>query len=342
VAGHQASMYRYSRGQAGQGSLPRPAWGSGSHGGRAASPEPGGLVAGGSGTPMGNGGELAAKERLGATSQDEVILQLENELAELRNACAWKDQRIAELSRTDTSSARLKRDIRQLASELHSTRQQLSEALGEAQARSEVRDGAGVPPRSVVDGPSTAGASGAADKNAAELVGKVSELQEENRQLREALAQLKMADHSRLLSGASTQRASEPPQTQPAGQLAAAAGGAGYGAARQYGHATAVPVQAVATHVGMMAGMHGGPASDEPLRPIVYSTFHEENTATIGPTALQGVGTVDGVSSIAKILLQRIHSSVCAAHRRQPGVQAVAMQAGQYHGQQLMVGMPMG
>merc|ERR1711920_867937 len=77
-----------------------------------------------------------------------------------------------------------------------------------------------------------------------------------------------------------------------------------------------------------VVGTVGSAQHEEPLRQIVYSTVHTENTATIGPTTLQGVGTVDGVASVAKILLQRIHSSVCAAHRRQLGT---ALPLGQPH-----------
>merc|ERR1719387_2208299 len=113
------SMYRYPRGQPGAGpsSLPRPAWGTGgAHGARTASPEPG-------------GGELK-ENRL---SQEEIIVELERELQEIRNACALKDQRIAELERTDAPAARLKRDIRLLASELHATRKELSDSMRDLQ-----------------------------------------------------------------------------------------------------------------------------------------------------------------------------------------------------------------
>lgn len=53
--------------------------------------------------------------------------------------------------------------------------------------------------------------------------------------------------------------------------------------------------------------------------PAVYSTLNHDSAATLGPTMLQGVGTVDGVASVAKVLLQRVQSSVCSAHRRQQG-----------------------
>ncbi|CAK0853357.1 unnamed protein product [Prorocentrum cordatum] len=62
-----------------------------------------------------------------ATWFAEVILQMEQEIAELRSACARKDQRIAELARADTPAGRLRRDVRQLAGELHRARRRLGE-----------------------------------------------------------------------------------------------------------------------------------------------------------------------------------------------------------------------
>merc|ERR1711920_154419 len=67
-----------------------------------------------------------------------------------------------------------------------------------------------------------------------------------------------------------------------------------------------------------VVGTVGSAQHEEPLRQIVYSTVHTENTATIGPTTLQGVGTVDGVASVAKVLLQMIQSSVCAKRHAAP------------------------
>merc|ERR1740121_2275750 len=80
---------------------------------------------------------------------------------------------------------------------------------------------------------------------------------------------------------------------------------------------------------------------EESVRQIVHSNHHAENTATIGPTTLQGVGTVDGVASVAKILLQRIHSSVCAAHRRPQGPVSTVMPPGSLRGQDLIAENPL-
>lgn len=403
------AMYRYSRGQPGQGSLPRPAWGSGSHGARASSPEPGGLTGSTTGAPLGGSAE-APKERLAATPQDEVILQLENELLELRNACSWKDQRIAELSRTDTPAARLKRDIRHLAAELHHTRKELSESVREVQelrAQLErVEGGAGArenanvgASRDIVDSPSAAttggggggqGSSGAhartdsrrdgADRTS-QLKDRISELTDENRQLRTTIEQLKAAPppreptpgltdglhHARQPSGASTQRASEPSHASgatsasgasgaPAGQSGAQSGGSGIrqqysqqAAGLQTLSASTAADGARAATASSVSSASGTPAQastaqEEPLRQIVYSSANSELTATIGPTTLQGVGTVDGVAMVAKVLLQRIHSSVCAAHRRAPPPSMAASMAapGQptaQPGQLAMVGM---
>lgn len=347
-------MYRYSRGN--QGSLPRPAWGSGNA--RAASPEPGVAGAGG-GTPLSaNGSEQAAKERLASSPQDEVILQLENELLELRNACAWKDQRIAELSRTDTPAFRLRRDVRNLAAELHHTRKELSESVRElqelqAQLAREGAAGASPPaPRDVVDSPTDGGASPTSGDrgNGHQLKGQISELQDENRQLREKVAQLQEQPQAQpnrsngtvvtgssastapagQPSGASTQRASEQLQ-----QAALPAGGSGYGNAAlrppYLNHqASAVPAGGGGTSP-TAAGLQ-----EEQVRQILYSTANHENAATIGPTMLQGVGTVDGAASIAKVLLSRIHSSVCAAHRRQMAMPGAPGQPGQQMAQQAM------
>lgn len=381
-------MYRYSRGQPGQGSLPRPAWGSGSgsHGARASSPEPGGLSGSTTGAPLGGSSE-APKERLAATPQDEVILQLENELLELRNACSWKDQRIAELSRTDTPAARLKRDIRHLAAELHHTRKELSDSVREVQElRAQLeriegaaggRDGANsTAPRDIVDSPTAAagggqGSSGSrrdgADRTG-QLRDRIAELTEENRQLRETVVQLKVApapreqtpgladglNHARQPSGASTQRASEPMPPQQQSGSGASGATTGSGIRQPYSQqASGLQVSTSTTAEGTRAPTSVSPGSgtptnsanaqEEPLRQIVYSSANPELSSTIGPTTLQGVGTVDGVAMVAKVLLQRIHSSVCAAHRRAPPPMAAQMAApGQpaaQPGQLAMVGM---
>lgn len=325
------------------------------------------------------------KDRSLSTPQDEVILQLENELMELRNACAWKDQRIAELSRTDTPAARLKRDVRQLAAELHHVRKQLSESVMEVQELQQQlgrgegavaisRDGGG---RDVVDSPlagggaagaSTASRGGSADRGGGGAAGgnqyreRIAELQEENRQLRETVMQLKAQSarpngmaasgpaseafdgphHGRQPSGASTQRGSEPSPTHQAssgtqGRTDASGFVSAQGSRGSYmtGTASLTASQGVGGHLG--SSTNATPMSaqqEEPLRPIVYSTTSTGNTATIGPTTLQGVGKVDGVASVAKILLQRIPSSVCTQARR--GMAGQPPGAGQMQ----VVGMP--
>jgi len=348
-------QYRYSRGQTGQGSLPRPAWGSGgNHGARATSPEPGGS----SSAPLANGGE-ASKERL-ASNQDEVILQLENELMELRSACAWKDQRIAELSRTDTPAGRLKRDVRLLAAELHQTRKQLSESLGEAQELQQQlgrEAGAGGPAaRDLADSPSAdaiasgagasrGGSSGASRDSERSLRESIGQLQEENRQLKDTVARLQMAPaheglhHARQPSGASSQRSEPPPQAHLPGQGAAVGGGLAAGGYRSSDPGPFPP------RGGYLAQGPGQAAVASHEEQVVYSTVHTENTATLGPQTLQGIGTVDGVASVAKVLLSRIHSSVCAAHRRpvsaaMPAPPGQPLQPGQIP--MVMMGMPQG
>lgn len=391
-------MYRYSRGQPGQGALPRPAWGSGSsHGARTASPEPGSLTgsrasgavdSGATGSATAVGGGSAGEQPPKDTS--EVILQLENELLELRNACSWKDQRIAELERADVPAGRLKRDIRHLAAELHHTRKELSESVREVQELRAQLDrsegGSGGAHREIVDSPSAPVARGGAtpqagaDRGTAHQRQRIAELEEENRQLRESVLQLKATaatsnavhnstdglHHTRQPSGASTQRVSDvlPTHTPASGAGTHATSGSGGGgsypggggghrqppymgggqpqasahpAAPAGGGNSAMQSASAALHGGAAGAHHGGgggslgtatptqvPLQDEPLRQIVYSPFSHDHTATIGPTTLQGVGTVDGVASVAKVLLQRIHSSVCSMHRRGPPPQMMA------------------
>lgn len=336
-------MYRYSRGQPGQGSLPRPAWGSGggSHGARTASPEPGGLTGSNAGTPLSGGATEEAKQRLAGSPQEEgpaqMILQLENELLELRNACSWKDQRIADLSRTDTPAARLKRDIRHLAAELHHTRKELSESVRELQEmRGQMERGeagSGAAPRDIVDAgggtPSHGANSGGAGRGAgaagSQLRGRIVDLEEENRSLRETVVQLKaqgLADtlhqsHVRQPSGASTQRVSEPPL--PSSVSPTASAGTTLGGRQSYTTQQVAALQAP-TSATLAASAPStsaaGVAQEERLQQLVYSSHSPELAATLGPTHLQGVGTVDGVAMVAKVLLQRIQSSVCSAHRR--------------------------
>lgn len=280
-----------------------------------------------------------AKERLAANSQDEVILQLENELVELRNACSIKDQRIAELSRTDTPAVRLKRDIRHLASELHHARKELSESMREiADLKNQLERGEAGDRREISDSPSATNnnaagtTSGGTNSSAgraggdrgSQLRGRIIELEEENRSLRDTVVQLKAdslhQSHARQPSGAgpSTQRAAEPSSQASAAAATGPGGAAGTAAARQGYAALQAPTPGtMASSPGSGTPTSATAMQEEPLRQIVYSSASPELAATIGPTMLQGVGTVEGVHMVAKVLLQRIHSSVCAPHRRQ-------------------------
>lgn len=330
-------QYRYSRGQSGQSSLPRPAWGSGNHGARAASPEPGGNA----GASVNSGGEPAkAREE----RPDEVILQLENEVAALSNACSVKDQRIAELSRTYTPVARLKRDVRQLSAELHATRKQLSESVSEQQKLQAQlsggetsgalgRDAVAAPVNDMVESPAGVGrgadigvdrantsASNSSEKQLRDVMERLTNLEEENCQLREALAAAKVAPsrdqnfytlhHTRQSSGASTQRTTEP-QNMPGAGGGFRATDLNVAIRSSYMVAQLASAGSAPTPGGLVGA---GVQQEEPVRSIVYSTAHLEHAKTLGPTMVQGVGTVDGVSSVAKVLLQRIHSSVCNPH----------------------------
>jgi len=305
------------------------------------------------GTPLG-GSSDASKERVGTTQQDEVILTLEAELEQLRSVCASKDQRIAELSRTDTPAGRLKRDIRNLASELHNTRRQLKESMAEvqelqAQVSRSSFDGTS---NDAVDSPSSKAMGDAlpassgsnalrgsgVDRNngagadRANLRERITELMEENRQLRETVLHMKGSEglhHTRQPSGASTQRSSETPFGS------AALGGKEAGALSN--PASRQPYLGGQSPTGSSAHVSAAPYAqqEEAPRQVLYSSANTDNFATIGPTVLKGVGAVDGVASIAKVLLQRMHSSVCAV--RQPGVPG--QQLGPPAGQLPLVGV---
>mmetsp|Transcript_129897 Transcript_129897/g.289854 ORF Transcript_129897/g.289854 Transcript_129897/m.289854 type:complete len:287 (+) Transcript_129897:80-940(+) len=260
-------MSRHSRGHSGP--LPRQGWGGGNT--RPASPEP--------------SFDVAKENRPGGAAQDEAIVALESELAELRSLCARKDQRIAELSRTDTSAARLKHDARTLAAELRKSRRQLGESAAEVQELRTLLLAA--------RGEGAAPPEGQDEARAAELRAHLAEMQEENRMLRDALAA----------------RPPSPPQL----------GAASLGASR----AAAVPPPpplAFPSEVSLPPAAGGSPGGGQIMgmptmeeastTAVVYSTIHTEKHATIGPTTLQGVGTVDGVSSVAIVLLQRNRASV--------------------------------
>lgn len=246
---------------------------------RSASPDAGGL-------PLPIAGD--ASKELPISSQDEVILQLENELVELKNACAAKDQRIAELSRNDGQMGRLKRDVRALASELHEAQKQLGETMSELQ---DLRGG-----RSEVMASPYAGAS----DNERMLQDSVTQLQDENWQLKETLARLQMGESEMWQqSHISMQRPAD--QVMMQAPVVGAQRSMNPGPARGYQGQPPVGAPVVA---------------EEQVFQVVYSTTRTEKTVTLGPTTLQGVGTVDGVNSVAKLLLSRLQSSICSAQRR--------------------------
>merc|ERR1712232_410223 len=125
---------------------------------------------------------------------------------------------------------------------------------------------------------------------------------------------------------ASSQRVQEqPPQSRPLDPGLAPAGGSAM--RPQY------PAGASGAAVAP-AGLSPQP-QDESFMQVVYSTLAHENVVTLGPTMLQGVGTVDGVASVAKVLLQRIPCSVCYMH----GHPADAHMGGGGHPHASMMGM---
>eukprot|EP00927_Polykrikos_kofoidii_P026264 TRINITY_DN23416_c0_g1_i1.p1 TRINITY_DN23416_c0_g1~~TRINITY_DN23416_c0_g1_i1.p1 ORF type:complete len:370 (+),score=43.70 TRINITY_DN23416_c0_g1_i1:66-1112(+) len=336
------SMYRYSRGQSGsgQGSVPRPAWGSSGGHGRATSPEPGGGTAtqAASGPAAGAGVDKSLSVGAGTETQsrhDEVMMQLENELLESRNACAWKDQRIAELSRTEAPSTRLKRDIRILVSELHVTRKKLSDTQQELQkARDGFRDtGEGLEPSGAAsaaggEAPSPT-ASGVREPGESLGVGrervgsvdrskeqfKISDLLEENRQLRERLVAYQAAHRP---SGLST----------PGGHLEGFESGQHHhhsrvpsGVGGRNSDAPPLPPQGYSSS-GAPRPTYSGtgqntPIPEEIVRPTVYSSAPwSEQFQTLGAVVIPNIGTYKGVREMAAMLQKRIDSSVLCVEKR--------------------------
>jgi len=110
-------------------------------------------------------------------------MQLEQEIAELRHACAMKDQRVAELQKSDASASRLKREIRELAEVLHEKRKELSHAHAhhaQLQALSSQRP-LHQEPRDLVEATRPA----ITDGSDARAQDRIALLQDENQQLRE-------------------------------------------------------------------------------------------------------------------------------------------------------------
>jgi len=73
-----------------------------------------------------------------------------------------------------------------------------------------------------------------------------------------------------------------------------------------------------------LASGNAAPALDDGSRPVVYSSQDTTIATTLGQIPLQGLGMVDGAAGVAKILLQRLGSSVYQQQRRQnmPQLQA--------------------
>merc|ERR1712186_243788 len=88
------------------------------------------------------------------------------------------------------------------------------------------------------------------------------------------------------------------------------------------------------TAAGATVAVATTPAVDE-VRPCVYSTFHTEHAATVGRQELTGIGTVEGVASVAKVLLQRVNGSV---YDRQ-AMQGLVQQQQRFAGGVVMQGM---
>lgn len=342
--------YRHSRGQAGQGSLPRPAWGSSSHGSnRAASPEPVGTFvssgggcgssSGPSGTgtspPLGAASDSAAsngRDRFG--NPDEVILQLEAELRELRNALALKDQRIAELSRHDAKEGRLKRDIRLLAGELRNTKRQLAERSRRWQEeRTQLHD-ALAQLRAIAPGDVTPGNSASIGVLPSGTGAAASGNDGGHLLQRSRPAETPQSHTPTGAGGLSDVRGSRAAPTYLNGT--ATPGGTVEGRPRTPTAATqASPQVSVGvTAAGATVAVATTPAVDE-VRPCVYSTFHTEHAATVGRQELTGIGTVEGVASVAKVLLQRVNGSV---YDRQ-AMQGLVQQQQRFAGGVVMQGM---
>lgn len=297
-------------------------------------------------SPTGGWPQEPSRERGVSDAQAEAFQNLQAEIAELNNILQCKDQRIAELGRANTSTQRLKRDIRQMASELNSTRKQLAKYQAANQelldriSLYEVVDVSGNASNTISfaskrdRGDREAGSKQGGDQS--ELI---AELQEQNRQLRDALvdSQQKVVENVPYLwqpSGASTQRAAE--QAGPGGTTPTTAG-----AARGIVRATGTSVQAA-------ANMHGHwlKLQDEMVQPIVYTSLNHEHARTTGPTMLEGIGLVKGVREIAQVILSRNNASVL--YNKNPQFAAVdyglhmPSQTQQLHGHAGMAGMSHG
>lgn len=225
------------------------------------------------------------------SSPQEVVLQLEAEIRRLRSALDSKDRRIAELSRPDAKETRTKRDLRLLAGELRDAKRRFADESRR--------------------------------------------WQEERSQLHDALAQLQVGGKLQAqtpVGAGGFADAGGPPQAvattmHPHGTTMAATPAAAEGRPHTPTAATSqASPQAAASAVAagaVPAAVAVAPAVEELVRPVLYSTFHEEHAATVGRQELLGVGIVEGAASVAKVLLQRVNGSV---YERQAVAQGLAQQ----------------
>jgi len=311
-------------------------WGGGHA--RASSPEPGG----GGMTPGTAGAEPHEKSsERDSTSKDDVIVQLEKEVQDMRNLLQQKDQKIQELSRTDMPHARWKKDMRNMAAELRNSRKQVKEL----QARGAGGDAEGM--SSDISAAGAAAAAAALERDNRELEARLASRDDENRQLRNTVEQLQLQVQSQeqqlesLRLGAASQRAVE----QTPAQLTAAA------LARHTSNGSAGGISRPAPYPMAVAPEMETPAPEESenlvTEMIVYSSHSAEHAASLGKVALQGFGTVDGAGPAAKVLLSRLTTSVFHQQQR-PGshiqgshMGAPVMQGGMQAMQMQMQGMQM-
>lgn len=295
------------------------------------------------------------------SAQEESIMQLEQELLEVRNAMALKDMMVSELMKDDASAPRLKREIRALAEELHHTRKELSQSMMDlqelqTQLNHENKDGSGAGPRDVVES-----ATPAVDAE------RMSGLQAENRELREKVSavqaqlQQRSQNESALIAFPSTspQNANHQwtapreagydtgvfrpnPSLQRMGDYAGTGPGVSVATGQNLGGAE-TGMNGLAQHNRYASIGSGGSNSmqgtgvlqlpvDDSCQPIVYSSLHHGTDSTLGHTHLQGIGVVDGAAAVAKILLGRMTSSVMTTPQQRRPMALGHMQMGMLSG----------
>lgn len=274
---------------------------------------------------------------------------MEQELKQLRSECAYKDQQIADLKRAEVSTARIKKDMRQLVGSLHEARKELwRRRLEQQDSASASRDSA------EGESPGRPRPGQAEDAGQAALVvslqqelrdarqlsddraALIARFEDENGRLKQSVDGLQSQVQSQQLQQPHQQpQAQQPQQTrQPSGvsaQKPTTADSphtfttvAGISAGTTVGTSAAAAAPRAVPYLGGLSTPGGQvvtilPDQHEQLQPFVYSNL-QDHGATVGVISLQGIGTVDGVASAAKVLLQRIQSSVCNHQRRAGGV----------------------